>query len=304
VGSPRGLEGSFSFGHITALGRDDLALPKLRFQNLIQTDAAINLGNSGGPLCNIDGEVIGINVAIVYGAESLGFAIPIDTAKKVVKALIEDGKVTRGYLGVVINSAEPFAEAEGLPDKNGAYVQDVQAGTVAERAGLQVYDIIRKVNGDVVKDDRDLVTKISDLPPGEKATLEVWRDGKTINIDVTLGEFPADVDERGIPKEKPLLGLGVMPLSEDMFEELGLEEGTEGVIVSEVDPGSAPDEAGIRPGDVIIEIAKQPVTSVEDFRALMKRHAKPGESLLVRVARPGGMPTVMVIKVPEDAIIE
>ena len=113
MGSPRGFEGSLSFGHVSALGRDELNLPGMRFQNFIQTDAAINLGNSGGPLCNIDGEVIGINVAILYGANSLGFAIPVNTAKEIVPQLISEGKVTRGYLGVEIRDAKPLAEGLG-----------------------------------------------------------------------------------------------------------------------------------------------------------------------------------------------
>ena len=180
MGSPRGLEGSLSFGHISALGRDttSAAPQRIAVSESCPNRCAINFGNSGGPLCNIDGEVIGINVAIVWGAESIGFAIPIDTAKEIVPELIAEGKITRGYLGVEIRDADEFAKSLGMPDEQGAYVERVLTDTPAERDGLAVYDVIRKVNGEVVKDSTDLQYKIAHFAPGEKVTLELWRDEK------------------------------------------------------------------------------------------------------------------------------
>lgn len=303
AGSPRGLEGSLSFGHITALGREGLNLG-LRFQDLIQTDAAINLGNSGGPLCNIDGEVIGINVAIVFGAESLGFAIPVNAAKKIIPALISEGKVTRGYLGVYIDAAEDYAEALGLPDGKGAFVIDVSEGTPAAKAGLKADDIVRKVNGSVVENDSDLKVKISDIGPGEVVKLEVWRDGAATEIDVTLEEFPEESLLTPRPESEDILGLRTQPLTDQIRERLGLAEEVKGVIVGEVEFNSPADKAGIRAGDIVVRVGKEAVENVDDFKRLMKEQAAPGASVLIRLYRGEEIPTVAVLKVPGDYVPE
>jgi serine protease Do len=188
-GSPRGFEGSFTFGHVSALGRNQLDLPGLRFQNFIQTDAAINLGNSGGPLCNLKGEVVGINVAIVYGANALGFAIPVNTAKQVIPTLIGKGKITRGFLGVGITDVREFIDAVGLPDSKGAFVKTVQPGGAAEQAGIKPYDVIRKVDGTEVANSTSLIQLISNVQPGHTAKLEIWRDKKATEIEVKVGEY-------------------------------------------------------------------------------------------------------------------
>jgi len=299
AGNPRGLEGSLSFGHISALGREGLRLG-LRFQDLIQTDAAINLGNSGGPLCNIEGEVIGINVAIVYGAESLGFAIPINAATKIIPDLISEGKVTRGYLGVYIDAAEDYADALGLPDKKGAFVLDVSEDTPAARAGIKADDVICKVNGNIVENDSDLKEQISDIEPGRAVTLEVWRDGAPMELQVELEEFPEE--SMLTPKEvsEDILGLRTQPLTDGLRERLGLEPELTGVIVSEVDFNSPADKAGIRAGDIVVRVGKEPVKTVEDFRRVMKEQAQPGASVLIRLYRGEEIPTVAVLKVPED----
>lgn len=299
AGNPRGLEGSLSFGHISALGREGLNLG-LRFQDLIQTDAAINLGNSGGPLCNIDGEVIGINVAIVFGAESLGFAIPINAAKKIIPDLISKGEVTRGYLGVYIDAAEDYAEALGLPDKKGAFVIDVSEDAPAARAGIKADDVIRKVNGNIIENDSDLKIRISDIDPGETATLEVWRDGAPIELSVELEEFPEDSLQTPKTVSEDILGLRTKPLTDDLRERLGLEPELTGVIVSEVDFNSPADKAGIRAGDIVVRIGKENVTSADDFRRLMKEHAQPGASILIRLHRGEQIPRVAVLNVPDD----
>lgn len=298
VGSPRGFEGSFSFGHISALGREELSLPGLRFQNFVQTDAAINLGNSGGPLCDLDGEVIGINIAIVYGANSLGFAIPINTAKEIVPALIANGKVTRGYLGVGITNVRPFMEAVALPDENGAFVKNVQPGTPAERAGLKPYDVIRKVNGEPVRNAADLVRRISGLTPGADAKLEVWRDKNTIEVGVKLDEYAGNLKEAVRGKE--VLGLHVQNLSPEISERLKLKPEITGVIVSEVERGSAAEDGGLAPGDVISEVAQKKVANTDDFYRAVKESAVPGKSLLIGYVRGGTEHDITVIKVPKD----
>ena len=299
VGSPRGFEGSFSFGHISALGRDELSLPGLRFQNFIQTDAAINLGNSGGPLCDLDGEVIGINIAIVYGANSLGFAIPINTAKDIVPSLISSGKVVRGYLGVGITNVHPFVEGVGLPDEKGAFVKNVQSGTPAERAGIKPYDVIRKVDGAPVENAADLVRKISSVAPGSKVEIEVWRDKAPVQIEVKLDEYAGNL--RAALRGKEVLGLRVQNLTPDVIERLKLKGDVTGVVVTDVEPGSAAEAAGLNPGDVITEVAQKKVANTDDFHRAIKENAVPGKSLLIGYMRGGGEQDITVIKVPKDA---
>ena len=303
VGNPRQLEGSLSYGHVTALGRQGLSLPGLRFQDLIQTDAAINLGNSGGPLCDIDGRVIGINTAIVFGADSLGFAVPINRAKKVIPVLISEGKVIRGYLGVEIRDAETIADAlDGLPDSNGAFVENVVPDTPAAAAGLKVYDVIRKVNGEAILTAQDLINHISDQAPDAAVFLEVWRDGQAIEVQVQLDEFPDSLDEATRPKA--ILGIRVMPLTDDLVERLGLESGTHGVLVAEVEPGSPAADARIQHGDVILDVAMKPLSSVDEFNQAMQDNAIPGQSLLLRVVRGPERPRVIKLTVPKDKVEE
>ena len=303
VGSPRGFEGSFSFGHISALGREELSLPGLRFQNFIQTDAAINLGNSGGPLCDLDGEVIGINIAIVYGANSLGFAIPINTAKQIVPQLISTGKITRGFLGVVITNVKPFMEGVGLSDDKGAFVKSVQPGSPAERADIKPYDVIRKVNGQAVENSADLIRKISGIPPGSQATLEIWRDKAPVEVQVTLEEYAGDL--KTALKGKEVLGLQVQNLTPEVTERLKIKADVTGVVVTQVEPGSAAEEAGFGPGDIITEVAQKKVNSTDDFYRLVKENAVPGKSLLIGYIRAGSDEAdISVIKVPKDAEIK
>ena len=302
IGSPRGFEGSVSFGHISALGREGLrglAMQGLTFQNLIQTDAAINLGNSGGPLCNINGEVIGINTAIVFGANSIGFAIPINTAKQTVPVLIEDGKVTRGYLGVSIDDADTYADVDslGLPDEMGAVVRQVQPDTPAEEAGLKTYDVIRKIDGETVENASGMVRKISSYAPGEKVTLEIWRDRKTIEVEVTLME--RNVVQGRTTTEKSILGIKVHDLSPSILERLGIGENTSGVVVTEVEPGSPAEDARLFEGDIIIEVAQQPVANTSDFFKLMEDNAEPGKALLIRFIRGNNDPDITIIRVPK-----
>jgi serine protease Do len=299
AGSPRGFEGSVSFGHISALGREELNLPGLRFQHFIQTDAAINLGNSGGPLCNSSGEVIGINIAIVYGANSLGFAIPINTAKQIVPTLISKGKVTRGFLGVGITNVRDYAEGVNLPDQNGAFVKTVQPGSPAEQAGVKPYDVIRKVNGAPVENASMLVRLISDIAPGETANLEVWREGKPVEVKVTLSEYSGEeVTEEAA--EKSALGLHVQNITPDISEKLRIKAGTTGVIITQVEPGSAAQEAGLSEGDVITEVAQQKVNNVDDFARIVNEAAKPGRTFLMGIVRRSGQADIIPIKVPEE----
>ncbi len=301
IGSPRGFDGSVSFGHISALGREGLyglQMQGLVFQHLIQTDAAINLGNSGGPLVDIHGRVIGINVAIIYGANSIGFAIPINTAKQVIPQLIAKGKVTRGYLGVSIKDAKEFAEAVELPDQRGAIVDQVQPGTPAKRAGIQTYDVLRKIDGKVVEDATDLVRTISSYLPGEAVKVEIWRDGKMQEVVVQLEE--RNLVAGATSEDTKVFGLELRDLTPTLIERLKLREGVKGVLVHSVEPDSPAEKAHLMPGDVIIELARESVSSVADFQRIVESHAQSGSSFLLRYVRGEREPEITVIHISEE----
>ncbi len=300
MGSPRGFEGSLSFGHISALGRSNLWGLRdqgIRFQNLIQTDAAINLGNSGGPLCNIDGEVIGINVAIIWGANSIGFAIPVNEVKEIVPDLIADGKVTRGFLGVEIDEVDAdLAKALGMPDEKGALVEKIQPNTPASRDGISIYDVIRKINGEAVENVGALMRKIASLSPGDTVMIEIWRAEASIEIQTVLDEW--DGTPQAPQRVLPVLGMQLREVDAELRKQLGLLESDGGLIVTELAPESPADEAGIRVGDRIIEAAQMPVVTLEAFRTLVSERSGANKSILVRYARGDASPDITVIKVP------
>jgi len=309
MGSPRGLEGTVSFGHISALGREgltDLAMQGLTFQNLVQTDAAINLGNSGGPLVNIDGEVIGINVAIVAGANSIGFAIPINTAKAVIPTLIEKGKVSRGYLGVSIRDAKDFEAKDtlNLPDNDGALVNEVQPNTPADQAGIKPYDVIRKVNGEPTRSAAEVMRKIASYPPGTTVSVEIIRNGQTMTIPVTLAERDPDLLARQqggtISPDEKTLGLSVQNIDPGTRKNLGLEDSVNGVLVTNVDPAGPAAEARLEPGDVILEVGQQPISNTTDFWKRVGELKQPGKAILLRIRRANGNSEITILRVPKN----
>ncbi|MDK1020227.1 MAG: trypsin-like peptidase domain-containing protein [Candidatus Hydrogenedentes bacterium] len=313
MGSPNGLTGSFSYGHVTGLGRESLRLPDiLRFQNFIQTDAAINLGNSGGPLCNIDGEVIGVNVAIVFRANSIGFAIPIDRVKEVVPQLIASGKVIRGWLGVRIydieNAAmradqelEDYMDAYGLPDKFGTLIQGLTPDGPAERAGLQEDDVIRELNGGEVVGPTDLINSVSALEPGTVATLGIWRKGKAMELKITIGEFPG-ITAATYGRDYFGMYVTALKLTPQALEQLGVDEEPTDFKIAEVEPDSPADKAGIKVDDIVLEVALTDITTLEDFKQVLKEEGQPGRTLLMRVQRlrPGVEPRKVYLKIPDD----
>jgi serine protease Do len=299
IGSARGLEGSVSFGHVSALGREnlpDLRVQGLTFQNLIQTDAAINMGNSGGPLCNLNGEVIGINVALVLGANRIGFSIPINTAKRAVPELISQGRVARGYLGVAIDDAKEFAESVGLPDESGAFVKRVQEDTPAARAGMEVYDVIRKVNDAEIDGAQDLVNTIASFPPETVVKLEVWRNGAAIPLDVKLDVRNLVAAARETSHEA--LGMRIEELTPDLLQRLDLSPDTKGVVISGVKPGSPAEEARLMPGDVILELDRKAVKDLAACMGVIAETAQPGKHLLVKFLRGSEESDVTVIRIP------
>ena len=287
IGNPFGLEQTVTAGIVSAKGRVINAGP---YDDFIQTDASINPGNSGGPLINLKGEVIGINTAIFSqggGNIGIGFAIPIDQAKSIVEQLKDKGKVTRGWLGVAIQSVTPeLAKSFGLKEPIGALVAEVTSGGPAEKAGLQRGDVITTFNGITVKDSHELPSLVARTPVGEKAEVVILRNGKEQNYSVKLGELTdqqAKAEQRGDESEDAW-GMTVANLSSEAASRFQIEKAQKGVVVTEVEPDSPAAASNIQPGDIIEEINRQPVRSVEEFEKAVAA-AKEKETLLLLVRR-------------------
>ena len=301
-GSPlsEDLGNTVTAGIVSALGRVSSQLTELNaYADFIQTDAAINPGNSGGPLVDLNGRLIGINSAIVSrtgGYQGIGFAIPINVVQNVTTQLIEDGSVTRGFLGVFFDRVpESLAEAMNVP-LGSAQVTQVTPGTPAERANLNAGDIIVSVDGQDLRNFNQLRTIIGNKAPGDEIDMIVVEpSGDRREITVTLGERPDDAVAQGGGEDSDAggddaedietLGLSVRDLSPAIRQQLGIDSGLEGVFVADVERGSdAFREAELRPNDIIVEVNREPVSSVEEFTAVYRR-VDSGESFIVRVER-------------------
>jgi len=270
IGNPTGtLDRTFTVGHVSGLGRVLWQFQeRMPYQSFIQTDAAINLGNSGGPLVNVDGEVVGINTAMAAFAENIGFAVPISYAKDILPDLKESGKAVRGFLGVTVRDLPPGTGKEyGLPNDKGAQVQDVTADSPAEKAGLKTYDVITEVEGQKIESAGDLVEVITHFRPGTTVRVTYFRDGKKRAARVKLAELPeAPGEQLGAPGVgvEETLGMTVEPVTPEMKERLQLDVDA-GVIVTDVEPGGVAASAGVRPADVVVEVNRRPVKSVTEF---------------------------------------
>ena len=284
VGNPFGLSETLTVGVVSATGRNNIGIAE--YEDFIQTDAAINPGNSGGPLLNIDGKVIGINTAIYSqsgGYMGIGFAIPIDLAIVIKDQLVAYGKVTRGFLGIQLNREEmsqEMAESFGLKDAGGVLVAEVVKESPAEKADLVAGDVILKMEGVAVEGNSAFRNRVALIAPGKEITLEVFRDGKTLSIDVTIGTLPGDEDvQRQAVEVAQKLGLAVRELSPELAERFG-HEIDKGVMVAEVEPRSAAAQAEIQPGHLILSVDRTPVTSIEDFGKALATAAERGRVLL------------------------
>lgn len=270
IGSPLSLDHSVTVGVVSAKGRA-LGIADTSFENFIQTDAAINFGNSGGPLINLRGEVIGINTAINFGAENIGFAVPSNTLQQILPQLRETGRVSRGYLGIEVGNLDyADAQAFGLESTDGALVQAVVAGEPAAEAGIQHGDIILKVDDVDVGETRDLIDYVSSKPPGARVRVELLRDGDRKTMQVELGERPgaagaADEPEGDVQGGIDWLGLQYQNLTPGLRGMHGIPEEATGVWVIQVEPDSPLYEEGVQPGDLIAEVNGQPVSSVADL---------------------------------------
>jgi serine protease Do len=293
IGNPLAYEHTVTVGVVSFIGRK---LFDTSLDRYIQTDAAINFGNSGGPLINARGEVIGINAAISSRASNIGFAVPINQASAILSQLREKGRVSRGYIGVALRDVDPdLQHSLGLKSASGALVQDVTAGSPGARAGVRTYDLIVAVDGKPVAGNDELIQLIASRAPGTTANLQVMRENRPLNIQVKLAERPqrdrkADddgVDEQPQPSSQrgPSIGLSVRELDRDFAGRFRLPQGMEGVVVSRVEPLSPAFDADIERGHVILEINRQPVHSIDDYRRLTAS-ARPGDILTLYVYKP------------------
>lgn len=301
IGSPFGLGGSVTVGVLSARSRDIQAGP---YDDFLQTDASINRGNSGGPLFNARGEVIGVNTAIVSpsgGSIGIGFAVPSRTARNVVDQLISTGRIERGFIGVRLQEITPsIAEALGVSGSKGALVASVEPGSPAQKAGIQAGDVITRFNGKDIRSVHDLTLAAASQKPGTKTTLTRNRGGSQQEIALTIGQRDDEEVQTGaVPNPQAAdarLGLSLSPIPDEARQQLRLQPDTTGVFVQDVAPNSLAATNGLRPGDVIVSANNRNVTQPSDIQeewAKSRRQDKPllfridrqGQSLFVAVAR-------------------
>ena len=293
IGNPFGLDRTVTVGIVSATARNRVGVAT--YENFIQTDASINPGNSGGPLLNLDGKVIGINTAIVAAGQGIGFSIPINQAKEVMRQLIASGRVVRGWLGIAIQDVtDELAGTFGV--REGVLVAEVMKGGPAEAAGVRQGDVIVELNGAPIKEVPELQRRVAAVAPGQPVRLKVIRERKPVALSVTVTEMPAEEPVLAGAPDEESWGLGVEPLSGEAAAQLGLTIAG-GLLVTDVVTGGPADRAGLRRGDVIVEVGKKPVADPATlFRTLAQ--LKPGDRVLVFVQRPssGGRAEYLVME--------
>lgn len=299
IGNPFGLGGTVTAGIISALNRD---IHAGNYDDFIQTDAAINRGNSGGPLFDLDGRVVGVNSAIISpsGASvGIGFAVPTSTVKPIVDQILKYGETRRGWIGVRIQTVTPeIAESLGLGTARGALVAGVSPGGPAAAAGIETGDIVLAFDGRNIETMRDLPRVVAEAAIGSSADVQVFRDGETLTRRIEVARLEneddgePDISETGpaAPERTVVLGLGLSALDDDLRRRFGVSEETEGVLVTDVDPLSAAAEKGVRPGDVIVQVAQRAVSSPEDVEEIVLSEEKGGRnSVLLRLSAGGNI---------------
>jgi len=298
VGNPFGLNSTVTLGIVSALGRGRMGITQ--YEDFIQTDAAINPGNSGGALVNTAGDLVGINTAILSrtgGYQGVGFAVPASMAKPVVESLVKTGKVVRGFLGVAIQDLnQDLAKSFGLTNPKGAVVSDVAEDSPAERGGLKQGDVIVGYQGSSIEDAAALQRAVTRTTVGTKATIKVIRNGHEQELAVAIGEQADIVKVAGTDRavEHALAGVEVQSLDRQAARELGIGPKTQGVVVVAVEPDSPADRAGVAQGDVIREIARQPVKSLKDYEKIASS-LKKGQDILLLINRRGA-PLFITVK--------
>lgn len=300
IGSPLGedLAHSVSMGIVSAKGRAVQIIDRGQgYESFIQTDAAINPGNSGGAMVNMDGELVGINTAIASrsgGNDGIGFAVPIKIAESIMESLIEDGTVSRGYLGIQGGGEvdRTMARALELDESHGVIVGGVEGGGPADEAGLQEGDVIQSLNGEKVNNWFKFRTSIATTKPDTEVTLGIVRDGEKMEIDVTLGELPTEGSATTQPQPdrdmEDQLGFQVEELTSDIARQLGLNGDQNGVVVTNISQGSKAYNQGLREGDVITSVSRNPIDSVAQFREQIEAVSESGNDVvLLQVIRDG-----------------
>ena len=304
IGEPFGLGQTVTMGIISAKGRAGLGIE--RFEDFIQTDAAINRGNSGGALIDTRGDLVGINTAILSGEtggnQGIGFAIPANLAKNIMDQIMTKGKVTRGYLGILPQELTPeMAKAFGVPNTHGVAIANVVGDSPAAKAGLKVGDVITAVNGTTVEDVNAFRLQVAGFAPGTTVHLKVNRSGQNLDLAVTLSEFNLEAENKGegegnVPsggEKGALKGLSVQALTPELRQQLQTPEGTQGVVITDVDPDSGASAAGLQQGDIVVQVDRKPVTTVSEFNAAVRAGAS-RESTLLLVKRGQGTQFVVV----------
>ena len=298
IGNPFQIGQTVTMGIVSAVGRGNFPFGRINdYEDFIQTDAAINPGNSGGALVDAEGRLVGINTAIISetgGSQGVGFAVPINLARSIMDRLIQYGKVTRGYLGLFPQNVTPdLARVFNLPDENGVLIGDVTTNSPAARAGLKEGDVIREVNGKKVTGERQFRLTIADVQPNTKVTLKISRDGKEQTVTATVGTLPGSPQNRPPRRSRAnpqnntpsnqdaFYGVEVADLSANVRRQFNIPNNVQGALVTNVEGGSNAAEAGLRHGDVIVEINRQPVRTADDAVKLSK-NAK-SDQILLRV---------------------
>jgi serine protease Do len=288
IGNPLGFEHTVTAGIVSAKGRQ-LDMPDQPYQDFIQTDAAINRGNSGGPLVNLRGEVIGINSIIstpTGGNIGIGFAIPSHIARKVITHLKDHGRVIRGYLGVrgIYSITEDIKKQLDLKSKSGALINEVEKGTPAAKAGMKRYDVIIAIDGEPVKNPHDLLFKIADIKPGTKVVLTIVRDGKEKDLDVKIAELePEDEEEESRSSSGNELGFTVRKMTESLANRYGYEI-DRGLIITEISRFGEAERKGLEVGDIILEANRKEMNNPSDLRKIIK-NTEPGEGIFLLIRR-------------------
>ncbi len=285
IGNPFGLDRTVTVGIVSATARTRVGVTQ--YDNFIQTDASINPGNSGGPLLNIDGKVIGINTAIVATGQGIGFSIPINQARDVMQQLITRGRVVRGWLGIVIQDVtDQLSGSFGVKEREGVLVAEVMKGSPAEAAGLRAGDVVVELGGTPIKEVPDLQRRIAAVKPGQTMKLTVIREKKPVPVTVKIGEMPADEPVVAEALGTNEWGFSVESLTGDAALRFDLPV-SRGLLVTDVQPGSPAEKAGLRRGDVILEVARRPADDPANLYRVLGA-LKPGESVLIYVHRAGG----------------
>ena len=295
VGNPFGLIQTVTYGIVSAKGRSNVGINE--YENFIQTDAAINPGNSGGPLVSLSGEIVGVNSAIYTrsgGYQGIGFAVPINMARKIMRDLIDKGKVSRGWLGVGIQDvSQDLAKAFQLENTKGSLISGVMQGTPAQKAGMLKGDVVIRINDKYIRDSNHLRNEIANAGAFAEIEMELIRDGKNILIKLKLDERPRKLSQvkvapQPIPEieQVEMLGMVVEELTEETAKQFGIESGT-GIVIVAVTPGSAADKTGLLPGMIVQEVERQAIVNLSIFKELVSE-MDPEKGILLLITTANG----------------